>query len=147
MRFADKPVRLMSAPGQPLTYLHGGGQIVPGLEAALDGLAIGASKQVVVAPEDGYGEHDSSGVQEVPRRSFPPDLQLEVGLQLTASGDQGEFELIVKEIRPDVVIVDLNHPMAGKTLHFDVTVKAVRDATKAELEHGHAHGGDGHHHH
>src|SRR5690242_12523382 len=86
LHLGDGKVVDESAPGSPLTYLHGGGQIVPGLEGALEGLGVGDSRKVVVPPEDGYGTHEAAGVQEVPRRTFPPDLKLEVGMQLTASG-------------------------------------------------------------
>jgi FKBP-type peptidyl-prolyl cis-trans isomerase SlyD len=137
-----------SDPGEPLTYLHGEGQIVPGLESALEGLDVGASRQVVVTPEQGYGEHDPRGVQEVPRKAFPPDFEPEPGLQLTAEGPDGEpVPFTVREVKPESVVIDLNHPLAGATLHFDVTVRDVRAATAEELEHGHAHGPDDDHHH
>jgi FKBP-type peptidyl-prolyl cis-trans isomerase SlyD len=138
-----------SDPGDPLVYLHGGGQIVPGLERALEGLEAGASRQVVVAPPDGYGDLDPRGMQEVPRTAFPEGFVPEVGMQLTAEGPQGEVvPFSVRELRTESVLIDLNHPLAGKTLHFDVTVREVRAATDDEIAHGHAHGagGDGHHH-
>jgi FKBP-type peptidyl-prolyl cis-trans isomerase SlyD len=136
-----------SDPGDPLVYLHGGGQIVPGLERALEGLEAGSARQVVVAPSDGYGEHDPRGVQEVPRDAFPEGFVPEVGMQLTAEGPQGEVvPFTVQELRSETVLIDLNHPLAGKTLHFDVTVQKVRAATEEEVAHGHAHGPDGHGH-
>lgn len=137
-----------SRPGEPLSYLHGGGHIVPGLERAIEGMSVGESKQVVVAPEDGYGHHDPRGLQEVPRDAFPPGLVPEVGMQLTAQGPRGEpVPFVVKELKAGTVLVDLNHPFAGHTLHFDVTVRGVRSATPDELAHGHAHGpGEGHQH-
>jgi len=136
-----------SAPGEPLLYIQGEGNVVPGLERALAGLEAGASRKVVVPPEDGYGEHDPRGLQEVQREAFgptPPD----VGDELVARGPQGEtVPFVVREVRAETVLVDLNHPLAGKTLHFDVTVVAVRAATAEELAHGHVHGEGGHHHH
>ncbi len=146
LHLGDGKVVDASSPDKPLSYLHGEGQIVPGLERALEGMDIGESKHVVVAPEDGYGRHDPAGVQEVPLKAFPPDVTPEVGMQGTALGPQGEnvpFE--IKELKPDTAVIDLNHPLAGQTLHFDVTVRDIRAATVEELEHGHAHG-PGHEH-
>lgn len=136
-----------SSLGQPLSYLHGEGQIVPGLERALEGMEIGQSKKVQVAPEEGYGLHDPEGIQEVLREAFPEDVEPEVGMQFTAHGPHDEtVPFTVKELKGDTVVVDLNHPLAGQTLHFDVTVRDIRPATSEELEHGHAHGAEGHHH-
>ena len=147
LHLGDGKVVDASEPGEPLTYLHGGGQIVPGLEAALVGLGAGDKKQVVVAPAEGYGEHDPQGVQEVPRGAFPPGFQPEAGMELTAEGEDSEpVPFVVKELRLESVVIDLNHPLAGKTLHFDVAVRAVRQATEDEQAHGHAHGPDGHGH-
>jgi FKBP-type peptidyl-prolyl cis-trans isomerase SlyD len=136
-----------SEPGSPLFYIQGAGNIVPGLERALEGLAKDAALQVVVQPEDGYGTHDPEGVQNVPKPAFGPELP-EVGNQYTARGPEGEMvPFVVKEILEEVVVVDLNHPLAGKTLHFDVVVREVREASEEEREHGHVHGPGGHHHH
>lgn len=147
LHLGDGEVVDASDPGEPLTYLHGEGQIVPGLEQALEGLSPGESKQVVVAPAEGYGDHDPRGLQEVPRNAFPPGFEPEPGMQLSAEGPQGEvvpFE--VREVKPESIVIDLNHPLAGKTLHFDVTVREVREATDEERAHGHAHGAHGHEH-
>ena len=147
LHLGDGRVVDASGPGDPLTYLHGEGQIVPGLESALEGLSAGDRKQVVVAPGDGYGEHDARGIQEVERGAFPPTFEPQVGMELTAEGPDGDpVPFTVREVRPASVVIDLNHPLAGKTLHFDVTVREVRAATAEELEHGHAHGPDGHGH-
>ncbi len=147
LHLGDGRVVDASEPGDPLTYLHGEGQIVPGLESALEGLSAGDRKEVVVAPGEGYGEHDPRGVQEVPRGAFPADFDPQVGMQLTAEGPGGEpVPFSVREVRPETVLIDLNHPLAGKTLHFDVTVREVRAATPDEIAHGHAHGPDGHGH-
>jgi FKBP-type peptidyl-prolyl cis-trans isomerase SlyD len=136
-----------SEPGAPLVYLQGEEQVVPGLEMALEGLEVGDTKQVVVAPVDGYGEHDARGVDEVPRTAFPPDFEPQVGMELTAQGPDGEpMPFTIREVKLESVVIDLNHPLAGKTLHFDITVREVRTATPEELEHGHAHGPEGHGH-
>jgi FKBP-type peptidyl-prolyl cis-trans isomerase SlyD len=147
LHLGDGEVVDASAPGEPLTYLHGEGQIVPGLESALEGLDVGDRKQVVVPPGDGYGDHDPRGLQEVPRSAFPADFDPKVGMELTAEGPQGEpVPFAIREVRPDTVLIDLNHPLAGKTLHFDVTIREVRAATDEERAHGHAHGAHGHDH-
>ena len=147
LHLGDGEVVDASEPGDPLTYLHGEGQIVPGLENALEGLSVGDKKQVVVAPAEGYGEHDARGVQRVPRSAFPEGFEPAVGLELTAQGPQGEpVPFTIREVQGNEVVIDLNHPLAGKTLHFDITVREVRAATDEEKEHGHAHGPHGHDH-
>ena len=147
LHLGDGEVIDASGPGEPMTYLHGEGQIVPGLESALEGLSVGDKKQVVIAPGEGYGEHDPRGLQEVPKGAFPPDFQPQVGMELTAEGPNGEpVPFTIREVKPEAIVIDLNHPLAGKTLHFDVTVREVRAATADEIAHGHAHGSDGHGH-
>jgi FKBP-type peptidyl-prolyl cis-trans isomerase SlyD len=132
--------------GDPLVYLHGYEEIVPGLEKALEGKKAGDALKVTVAPEDAYGEYNQDGVEEVPREEFPPDLELEAGGVVTATDEDGDdVDFLVKEVREKTVVVDFNHPLAGKTLHFEVTVREVRKATPEELEHGHAHA-PGHEH-
>ena len=129
-----------SEPGDPLVYLHGHDEIVPGLERALEGKKAGDRLQVVVTPEDGYGEYDPESVEEVPRTDLPPDLELVAGETITGTDPDGdEMDFLIKEVKKDTVVLDFNDPMAGKTLHFDVTVREVRAATAEELEHGHAH--------
>ena len=132
--------------GGPLVYLHGYEDIVPGLEKALEGKGVGERIQAVVPPEDAYGEYDPEGVEEVPREDFPKDLELEAGGVITATDeDDEEVEFTVKEVKGDTIVVDFNHPLAGKTLHFDVTIKEIRAATEEELTHGHVHGPGGAH--
>ena len=152
LHLGDGEIIDSSEPGDPLVYLHGESQIVPGLERALEGLEAGAARQVVVEPADGYGEVDLAGVQRVPRKAFPEGFVPEVGAELMAQGPGGEplpfvVKAVEKSLEGEIVVVDFNHPLAGKTLHFDVTVEAIREATAEELEHGHVHGPDGHHHH
>ncbi len=147
LHLGDGKVVDASSPGTPLAYIHGEGQIVPGLERALEGLSAGDARQVVVAPDDGYGPHDARGVQEVPRSAFPQQMEPAVGMELVAQGPNGEaVPFVVREVKPETVVIDLNHPLAGRTLHFAVTVREVRQATADELEHGHVHGEDGHDH-
>ncbi len=147
LHLGDGVVVDASEPNEPLTYLHGEGQIVPGLEQAIEGMHVGDSKKVVVSPGEGYGEHDPRGLQEVPLTAFPQGFAPQKGMQLTAEGPNGEVvPFTVREVKPQSVVIDLNHPLAGQTLHFDVTVRDVRAATAEELEHGHAHGPEGHEH-
>jgi FKBP-type peptidyl-prolyl cis-trans isomerase SlyD len=132
---------------EPLTYLHGFSQIVPGLERELEGLEAGQSKDVVVQPEDGYGVPDPEGVFGVPRTAFPPEAKLSVGDSFIGEDDEGQaLPVRVVELRDDVVVVDANHPLAGETLFFHVDVREVREATADELEHGHSHGEGEHEH-
>jgi FKBP-type peptidyl-prolyl cis-trans isomerase SlyD len=147
LHLGDGKVVDASAPDSPLSYIHGEGQIVPGLERALEGLGTGDSKQVVVQPEDGYGVHDARGLQEVPRSAFPADVEPKPGMELTAQAPTGEtVPLVIREVKPESVVIDLNHPLAGRTLHFAITVRDVRAATAEELHHGHVHGPGGHSH-
>jgi len=131
---------------EPLAYIHGQGDLVPGLEKALQGKAAGDRVQVVVSPEEGYGEHDPDKIQTVPRDAFDEDTQLEPGMRFQAESDEGDVMVEVTAVQGDEVTVDANHPFAGKTLHFDVQVLAVRAATQEELAHGHIHGPGGHEH-
>ena len=133
--------------GEPLLYIHGTSQIVPGLERELAGLTAGDSKDVIVQPEDAYGVPDPEGVFGVPRAAFPPDAPLSVGQSFVGEDDEGHAVPVrVIEVREDVIMVDANHPLAGETLYFHVDVCDVRDATLEELAHGHAHGPGDHHH-
>lgn len=132
----------------PFTYLHGASQIVPGLENALNGLKTGDKKQVTVAAAEGYGEVDPGLKLVVKKSQFPKGAELEAGMQFeTQTPDGHGVVFTVEAIEGENVRIDGNHPLAGQTLHFDVEVLGVRDATEEEVEHGHAHGGDGHHHH
>jgi FKBP-type peptidyl-prolyl cis-trans isomerase SlyD len=137
-----------SASGEPMAYLHGGHNIVPGLERALSGKNAGYTGKVTVAAVDGYGERVDAPAQSVPRAAFPAQLELEPGMQFTAQGpDDQHVPIWVVGVRGDKVLVESQHPLAGATLHFEVEVLEVRDATSEELAHGHPHGPDGHHHH
>lgn len=134
-----------SAPDQPLVYLHGAGNIIPGPERALLGRSAGDNLAVTVAPADAYGEWDGDMVQQVPRDLFGEDQEIAIGMRFSGNTPQGPITVVVTAIAGDQVTLDGNHPMAGKTLHFDVTVDAVRAATDQELLHGHIHGPGCHH--
>ncbi|MCP2013952.1 FKBP-type peptidyl-prolyl cis-trans isomerase SlyD [Deinococcus sp. HSC-46F16] len=124
--------------GEPLTYLHGHNNIIPGLERALEGKRQGDSLHVTVQPEDGYGARDEDNIETLDREDFEDDI--EVGATYYAQAEDGSvLPFTVLAVEGDTVQVDFNAPLAGKVLDFDVTVKAVRDATAEELEHGHAH--------
>jgi FKBP-type peptidyl-prolyl cis-trans isomerase SlyD len=136
-----------SSGGDPLFYLHGSGNIIPGLERALEGKEVGAKLQVVVAPVDGYGERDDKLVRIVNRSNFKAGQKLEAGMQFRANTAEGPRLLTIVNIEGDKITLDANHPLAGATLRFEVEVREVRVPTKEELEHGHVHGPGGHHHH
>lgn len=136
-----------SEAGAPLTYLHGMGALIPGLERELDGKSVGDKLKVTVAPKDAYGEHMPQLVQKLPKENFQGVDELEVGMEFEASGENGHIMVVrIDEIEGDEVTINGNHPLAGMTLEFEVEVAEVREATAEELDHGHAHGGQGHHH-
>lgn len=128
-----------SSSGAPLGYLHGAGNIIPGLEEALAGKSAGDALSVEVAPDQGYGVRDETLVQDVPRGAFEGVDSIEPGMRFQAESEQGARIIEVVAVADDVVTVDGNHPLAGETLVFDVEVATVRDATEEELEHGHVH--------
>ena len=131
----------------PLTYLHGAGNIVPGLESAMSGRQAGDRFDVTVAAADGYGERDEAMLQQVPRGAFQGVDELAVGMSFQAQGPQGALSVVISAIEDDTVTVDANHPLAGQDLHFSIEVVSVREATLEETLHGHVHGEGGEHHH
>ncbi len=135
-----------SAGGDPLSYMQGRGNLIPGLERELQGKNAGDKLRVTIAPADGYGEYDQKLVQQLPRRSLKGVANVRAGMQLRAQTEQGPRTVTVTRITGDMVTVDGNHPLAGKNLNFDVEITAVREATAEELAHGHVHGPGGHHH-
>lgn len=130
----------------PFAYIHGIGNIIPGLEAALEGKTAGDQVNAVISPEDAYGVRDEGLVQQIDRAQFDTEGEIQVGMQFHAMGESGPRVVTVVNIDADKVTIDANHPLAGVTLHFDVTIKEIRDATGEELSHGHVHGPEGHHH-
>ena len=138
-----------SAGGEALPYLHGGGNIVDGLEEALDGKPIGEKLKVTVPPEKGYGERQDGEPQAVSKDAFPDEMPLEAGMQFMVETDEGVAPVWIDRVEGDQVFLDGNHPLAGVTLHFEAEIVGVRDATEDEKAHGHPHGIDGtggHHH-
>ncbi|MBA2780131.1 FKBP-type peptidyl-prolyl cis-trans isomerase [Billgrantia kenyensis] len=128
---------------QPLTYLHGAGNIIPGLEKQLEGREVGEKLNVSVAPEEGYGEVQPQLVQEVPRDAFQGVEAVEPGMQFQAQTQGGPLMVTVTKVEGDTVTVDGNHPLAGQKLNFDVEISNVREASQEEIEHGHVHGEGG----
>jgi len=135
-----------SAGGEPLAYIQGHGNLVPGLEKALEGMQDGNAVAVTVAPADGYGNRDEALVQRVPKRTLQGSGDIRKDMQFQARTDDGMRLFTVTAVAGDMVTLDGNHPLADKTLHFEIEVVSVRDATAEELEHGHVHGAGGHHH-
>ena len=131
---------------EPMTYLHGAQNIIPGLEQALEGKAVGDELEVVVEAADAYGERSDDRIQQVPMEAFQGMEKVEPGMAVTAQTDQGQINLVITEVNGDMVTVDANHPLAGKSLKFEVSVEEVRDASEEEMAHGHVHGPGGHEH-
>lgn len=125
---------------EPMPYLHGYDNIVPGLEAALDGKKVGESISVVVPPEEAYGFKSGAPDQAVPRNSFPVEMEIEPEMQFFGEGDEGMVPIWVTKVTDEVVYITLDHPLAGEKLHFDVEIVAIRPANTEEKEHGHPHG-------
>ncbi|MCH8531572.1 MAG: peptidylprolyl isomerase [Saccharospirillum sp.] len=124
---------------EPLVYLHGHNNIIPGLEKALDGLSTGDDFDVVVQAEEAYGDYQDALVQSVPMEAFQGVEKVEEGMVFTAQTQGGPLQVTVTAIEADTVTVDGNHPLAGKALSFKGSVNEVRDASAEELEHGHVH--------
>jgi FKBP-type peptidyl-prolyl cis-trans isomerase SlyD len=131
----------------PLSYLHGSGQIIPGLERALQGEAAGTRREITVAPHDAYGELDPSARVRIPLADFPSGLELAPGVEVQAETPDGPLDFLVVSVDGDTALLDANHPLAGKTLTFDVEIVDVRPATPDEIAHRHVHGPDGAHGH
>jgi FKBP-type peptidyl-prolyl cis-trans isomerase SlyD len=137
----DNGETLDSSEGQePLAYLHGAGNIVPGLERQLTGHSMGDKVKAAVPPEEAYGEIMGDGPQEVQRSNFPDDIEVAPGMAFEVAGEDGEpFMLRVVAVDDDKVFVDDNHPLAGMNLNFDIEIVTVRPATQEEIDHGHPH--------
>jgi FKBP-type peptidyl-prolyl cis-trans isomerase SlyD len=135
-----------SAGGDPLAYLHGKGNLIPGLERELAGKKTGDKFSVQIAPADGYGDYNKALVQRVPRRSLRGIKNVHVGMQLQTQTQHGPRTVTVTHVAGDMVTIDGNHPLAGQSLNFEIEVTDVRAATEEEIAHGHVHGPGGHHH-
>lgn len=131
---------------EPLAYLHGHKNIIPGLENALVGKAVDDELSVTVNPEEAYGERHEQLIKDVPMEAFQGVDKVEPGMQFNAESPQGPQLITVTKVEGDTVTVDGNHPLAGVTLNFDVKVVEVREPSEEELSHGHVHGAGGHEH-
>jgi len=132
--------------GEPLVYLEGAGNIIPGLEKELLASEIGEKKNVKVAAKEAYGEKRDDMVIQVPRAQFPGDLLPKVGDRFRSGGDAHSPVFTVIALQDESITLDGNHPLAGKDLSFEVEVTEIRPATEEEVSHGHVHGAGGHHH-
>lgn len=133
--------------GKPLSYLHGAQNIVPGLEKALEGKVKDDYIEVTVKPEDGYGERNDELLNKIERSALPPDADPQPGMQISGQNEQGQpVAGLIADVDDEHVTVDFNHPLAGHSLHFEVTIAGVREASDEEKQHGHAHGPGGHEH-
>ena len=131
----------------PLPFLQGHGNIIPGLESALEGSKVGDKLEVSIKPEEGYGVRMKDAIQEIPSSALKGVDEVKVGMQLQSQDKDGNaFLVTVTKIDDDKITVDGNHPLAGQTLHFSVSIESIRKAEAEELSHGHVHA-DGDHHH
>lgn len=142
----DKDIIDSSTGSEPLAYIQGEGQIVPGLEKAMEGKKAGDTFKISIPPEEAYGIHDPENISVVPADQIEGGEELEEGMQLHTEGEFGEQTVIITKIVGNEITIDGNHPLAGMTLHFDIAIRDVRPATEEELDHGHVHGEGGHQH-
>lgn len=125
---------LLEATEEPVEFVYGYGDLVPGLEGALEGLSQGEAVNITIPPEDAYGTRDEANVFEVDREEFPEDSTLEIGSEFVAEGEDGTaLTMRVTEIQDEYVVVDANHPLAGETLNVQVRIQKVRPATEDEI--------------
>jgi len=142
----DSKVTDSSEGREPLEFLQGYGNIIPGLEREMQDMKIGESKDVVVSPIDGYGETDEEAFMEVPTNQFPENIPVEVGTELQVQNEKGEPAYAqIEKVENNIALLNFNHPLAGKELHFAVKVVALREPSEEELTHGHVHH-NGHEH-
>jgi FKBP-type peptidyl-prolyl cis-trans isomerase SlyD len=140
VRLSDGEVVASTEDREALEFLQGRGEIFPGLEGALYGMAVGDEKDVEVAPADGFGDRDPEAILLVPHDTFPSEATPQLGMRLVMRDRSGQaFEAYVSGVRPDGVLLDFNHPLAGETLFFRVKISSLRPATSEELAHGHPH--------
>ena len=129
---------------EPLEFLQGAGNIIAGLEREMLNMTVGESKKVVISPVDGYGEMDEEAFMEIPKNQFPESIPVEVGTELEVKNEAGEPTYArIEEVENNIALLNFNHPLAGKELHFDVEIISIREASEEELAHEHVH----HHHH
>ncbi len=146
LKVTDTLGKIIEADKEPVVYLHGGyGNTLPAIEAALEGQEAGFQTTLALEPKDAFGERDEDLMRTIPRDQFPPGVK--VGGQLEGHGSDGRAQVFnVSKIKGSVVILDGNHPLAGKALRFAIKVVSVRQASAEEIAHQHVHGEHGHHH-
>ncbi|MDX3774806.1 peptidylprolyl isomerase [Chromatiaceae bacterium AAb-1] len=145
---SDQAGEIESSVGNhPLLYLHGHQQMLPALEKALAGKTAGEKLDITLSPADAYGERDESAIQSVQVKHLLGSKKWKPGMVAVVQTEQGQRQVTIVKVGMFKADVDTNHPLAGKTLTFNVEIINVREATAEELEHGHAHGEGGHHHH
>ncbi len=131
---------------EPFSFISGTNQILPKLEEKVGEMLIGSKKELILAPEDGYGVYQVEAVRTINRSEFPEGTELKTGIGFLAKAPNGsDVQFFIKDVNGDNIKVDFNHPLAGKTLHFNLELLNLRDATKEELDHGHVHSKGGHH--
>jgi len=136
----DEEVLESTDDGEPIEFIQGIGQIIPGLESALYGMKVGEKKTVVIEPDNAYGDYDPESLEIAKKEEFSEEIPLDVGTFLDLRDDEGEvLSAQIIEEDEDTVTLDFNHPLAGKTLTFEITLSALRPASEEELDHGHAH--------
>jgi FKBP-type peptidyl-prolyl cis-trans isomerase SlyD len=137
---ADEEILESTDDGEPIVFIQGIGQVIPGLESALYGMKVGEKKTVVIEPEEAYGDYDPESLEIAKKEEFSEEIPLDVGTFLDLRDDEENvLSAQVIEEDEDTVTLDFNHPLAGKTLTFKITLTAMRPASDEELEHGHAH--------
>jgi FKBP-type peptidyl-prolyl cis-trans isomerase SlyD len=129
-----------SVGAEPLTYIHGAGNIIPGLEKALSEKSLGDKLTVTIEPEEAYGQRNEEQIQTVGKEMFEGIEKIEVGMQFQADSSSGPAIVTVTEVNEETITIDGNHPLAGEQLTFDVEIMEIRSATETEMEHGHIHG-------
>jgi FKBP-type peptidyl-prolyl cis-trans isomerase 2 len=129
----------------PIEFIVGQGNIIPGLEKELYGMKVGEKKSVFVPSDEGYGIYDPEALMSISRTEFPEDIPMELGTEITVQGEDGEVTMaVIESFDEETVTLNGNHPLAGKDLNFEVEIKGIRQPTAEELEHGHVHGEDEH---
>lgn len=146
LKDADGTLIETSSGRDPMAYLHGHNNIIPGLEAAMEGKNVGDSFNVTITPEQAYGERKADALQRIPVKHLQGAKKWKAGMVAHVQTEQGQRQVMIVKVGKFMADVDTNHPLAGRTLAFDIIIDAVRDATEEEVAHGHAHGVGGHHH-
>lgn len=147
LRLDDGEIIDSSEGREPLEYMQGRGQIVPGLERELYGMNVGDEKEVTVTAQEGYGDYDEERLQRVPLETFPDEMALEEGMSVRMRDvNSGQlFDAVIDDVDDEAVTLDFNHPLAGEKLFFDIKIVGLREPSDEELAHGHAHNGEHEH--